>query len=96
MSNTILSSREPMLITTSGQRRSPSHLVGLDESSSDSDSSSSENDSDSEPSESDNEESKELAAQDEPPVSGIASSVAVEHSWQGSAFDNVLSFWHIL
>ena len=85
-----------MLITTSGQRRSPSHLVGLDESSSDPDSSSSEDDSDSEPSESDHEESKELPAQVEPPASGISSSVAVEHSWREPAFDNVLSFWHIL
>ncbi|KAI4743510.1 hypothetical protein E4T50_06122 [Aureobasidium sp. EXF-12298] len=95
VSNTILSRREPMLITTSGQRRSPSHLVGLDDSSSDSDSNSSEEDSDSEPPESDDEDSEEFEAQIQPPASSRASSVAVEHSWREPAFDNVLSFWHI-
>jgi hypothetical protein len=96
VSNTILSRREPMLITTSGQRRSPSHLVGLDDSSSDSDSSSSEDGSDSEESESDGEELEQVNIQGETPVSDGASSVSVEHSWQGPAFNNVLSFWHIL
>jgi hypothetical protein len=85
-----------MLITTSGQRRNPSQLVGLDESSSESDSSSSEDDSDSEQSESDGEEFEQVNVQGETPVPDTASSVSVEHSWQGPAFDNVLSFWHIL
>jgi hypothetical protein len=84
-----------MLITTSGQRRSPSHLVGLDDFSSDSDSSSSEDDSDSEQSESDGDEFEQVNVQGETPVSDGASSTDVEHSWQGPAFDNVLSFWHI-
>jgi WD40 repeat protein len=96
VSNIILSRREPVLISTSGQRRSPSHLVGLDDSSSDSDTSSSEDDSDSEQSESDGEEIERLEARDEPPASDTASNLAVEHPWQGPAFDNVLSFWHIL
>lgn len=105
VNNTILGRREPMLITTTGQRRGPSHLVGLDDSSSDSDSSSSgddtdssasEDDSDQEQCESDREESDQTEAQGETPASGIASSGAVEHSSRGSAFDNVLSFWRIL
>jgi hypothetical protein len=84
-----------MLITTSGQRRSPSQLVGLDDSSSDSESSSSEDDSDSEQSESDGEELEHINVQDETPVSDTASNASVERSWQRPAFDNVLSFWHI-
>lgn len=100
VSNTILSRRDPMLITTSGQRRNPSDLVGLDEFSSDSDSSPSESSSDSEGSESDGEEHEEGGRQGqeacgETPASGIASSVAVEDPWRGPAFDNVLSFWQI-
>jgi hypothetical protein len=95
VSNTILSRRESMLITTSGQRRSPSQLVGLDDTSSDSESSSSEDDSDSEQSESDGDELEQVNVQGETPVSDGASSMNVEHSWQGPAFDNVLSFWHI-
>jgi hypothetical protein len=83
-----------MLITTSGQRRSPSHLVGLDDSSSDSDASSSKDDSDSEQSESDDEEAEKTEARGETLASETASNVA--QSWQGPAFDNVLSFWHIL
>jgi len=85
-----------MLITTSGQRRSPSHLVGLDDSSSDSDTSSLEDDPHSEQSESDDEEAEQLEARGETPASDTASNVAVEQPWQGFAFDNVLSFWHIL
>lgn len=105
VSNTILSRREPMLITTSGQRRTPSHLVGLNDSSSDSESSSSEDDNDSSASEgdsggdqieSDSEDFDQTETQAEVPASGIASSEAVEHSLRGPAFDNVLSFWRIL
>ncbi|KAI4727441.1 hypothetical protein E4T49_04726 [Aureobasidium sp. EXF-10728] len=98
VSNTILSRREPMLITTSGQRRSPSDLVGLDDSSSDSDSSSSENSSDEDESESDDEQhelSGHQEAQGETPASGMASSMAADGSWRGPAFDNSLSFWKI-
>jgi len=105
VSNTILSRREPMLITTSGQRRSPSHLVSLDDSSSDSDSSSSEDDtdssssefgSDSERSELNSEEPEQAEAEDEASASDMTSSKAVEHSSREPAFDNVLSFWRIL
>jgi hypothetical protein len=85
-----------MLIVTSGQRRSPSDLVGLDDSNSDSDTSSSEDDSESDQSESDGEETEQLEARDETPASDTASNLAVEHSWHGPAFDNVLSFWYIL
>jgi hypothetical protein len=85
-----------MLITTSGQRRSSSDLVGLDDSSSGSDTSSSEDDPDSEQSESDGEETEQLKARGETPASDTASNLALEHSWQGPAFDNVLSFWHVL
>jgi hypothetical protein len=85
-----------MLITTSGQRRSPSDLVDLDDSSSDSDTSSSEDDSESDQPESGGGETEQLEARDETPSSDRASNLAVEHSWQGPAFDNVLSFWHIL
>lgn len=88
-----------MLITASGQRRNPSHLVGLNDSDSDSDWSSSESSSDSE-SESDEEEHEKSGrqrheAQGETLASGISPSVAVEDPWRGPAFDNVLSFWQI-
>jgi hypothetical protein len=100
VSNTILSRREPMLITTSGQRRDPSDLVGLNDSSSDSGSSSSESSSDSDGSESDEEHEgggrQGQEAQAETPASGITSNVAVEDPWRGPAFDNVLSFWQIV
>ncbi|THZ80818.1 hypothetical protein D6C88_06425, partial [Aureobasidium pullulans] len=92
VSNTILSRREPMLITTSGQRRSPSDLVHLENSDSDSDSDSGSDSScleesdGSKNSESDSGESHE----------GDHQNVAVEDSRQGPAFDNVLSFWQIL
>ncbi|KAH0268074.1 hypothetical protein KCU91_g9653, partial [Aureobasidium melanogenum] len=104
VSNTILSRREPMLITTSGQRRDPSDLVGLgdfsSDSDSDSDSRSSESSSNSDESESDEEHEEGGARQDqeaqgETPASGITSNVAVEAPWRGPAFDNVLSFWQI-
>ncbi|KAK6008163.1 hypothetical protein QM012_000066 [Aureobasidium pullulans] len=99
VSNTILNHREPMLITTSGQRRSPSDLVGLDDS--DPDLSSSESSSDSEESESDFDEHEKSGlhgqdAQYETPASGMSSIVAVEDPWRGPAFDNVLSFWRIV
>ncbi|KAG9526414.1 hypothetical protein KCU93_g5500, partial [Aureobasidium melanogenum] len=100
VSNTILSRREPMLITTSGQRRDPSDLVGLNDFNSDSDSSCSESNSDSDGSESDEEHEEGgrqgQEAQAETPASGITSNVAVEDPWRGPAFDNVLSFWQIV
>ncbi|KAH0354149.1 hypothetical protein KCU81_g1540, partial [Aureobasidium melanogenum] len=101
ISNTILSRREPMLITASGQRRNPSDLVGLNDFSSDSDSSSSEGSSDSEESESADGEHEDggrqgQEAQGETPASGITSNVAVEDPWRGPALDNVLSFWQIV
>ncbi|KAG9824154.1 hypothetical protein KCU98_g2804, partial [Aureobasidium melanogenum] len=100
ISNTILNRREPMLITTSGQRCDPSDLVGLHDFSSDSDSSSSESSSYSDESESDEEHEEGgrqgQEAQGETPASGITSNVAVEDPWRGPAFDNVLSFWHIV
>ncbi|KAG9644277.1 hypothetical protein KCU86_g13877, partial [Aureobasidium melanogenum] len=100
VSNTILSRREPMLITTSGQRRDPSDLAGVNDLSSDSDSSSSESSSDSDKSESDEEHEEGgrqgQEAQGETPASGITSNVAVEDPWRGPAFDNVLSFWQIV
>ncbi|THY18490.1 hypothetical protein D6D00_08119 [Aureobasidium pullulans] len=92
VSNTILSRREPMLITTSGQRRNPSDLVDLETSDSDSDSDSGsdsnclEESDDSKNSESDSGESHE----------GDHQNVAVEDPGRGPAFDNVLSFWQIL
>jgi hypothetical protein len=91
VSNTILSRREPMLITTSGQRRNPPDLVHLGNPDSDSDSDSGSDSScleesdGSKNSESDSGESRE----------GDYQTVAVEDSWRGPAFDNVLSFWQI-
>ncbi|CAD0048247.1 unnamed protein product, partial [Aureobasidium pullulans] len=92
VSNTISSRREPMLITTSGQRRNPSDLVDLETSDPDSDSNSGSDSScleesdGSKNSESDSGESHE----------GDHQNVAVEDSRQGPAFDNVLAFWQIL
>ncbi|THZ03431.1 hypothetical protein D6C95_03751 [Aureobasidium pullulans] len=94
VSNTILSRREPMLITTSGQRCIPSDLVDLENSDSDSDyDSDSGSDSNcleesdgSKNSESDSGESHE----------GDHQNVAVDGPWRGPAFDNVLSFWQIM
>lgn len=74
--------------------------MGLDDFSSVSDSGSSENSSDSEESESDDDKHEiggrqGQVARGETPASGTALSVAVEDSWRGPAFDNVLSFWQI-
>ncbi|KAI5272896.1 hypothetical protein E4T47_03865 [Aureobasidium subglaciale] len=92
VSNTILSHREPMLITTSGQRRSPSDLVDLGDSDSESDLSFSGGSADSNDSESDHEQSGKAKEQ----LSGTASIEAITEPGRGPAFDNILSFWRIL
>lgn len=95
VSNTILSRREPMLITTSGQRRKASDLLELNDSESDSE----DSDDSSEP-DSDSGEEGDVGDDQhidlEKPASGEPATVAAEEAWQGPAFDNVLAFWQVL